>query len=131
MDSYRISSFIKRDGKLIAYGEDTEMLGYSYFYEKLNNWMVTKFQTQVDTGPLESIGEYLEKASCPSQLLISIGATRYTNFGETHFLQEADELFVVLYDTHFESQQSVVDKLTLGTSLHESSSLLHQEVHNA
>ena len=29
---------------------------------------------------------------------ISIGATRYTDFGETHFLQPGDDSIVVLYD---------------------------------
>lgn len=128
MDDYRIASFIKRKGKLIAYGEDTQMLGYSYFYEKLNHWMVSKFQSQVDGGPLEAIGEYLEGANCPSNILISIGATRYTAFGETHFLEPHDELFVVLYNSNFETPQSVQTKLMQNEPLHEGSSCLHQDV---
>lgn len=128
MDHYRIASFIKRNGELIAYGEDTEMLGYSYFYEKLIDWMMHKFQTQTDHGPLEAIGTYLSRVEEPKQFLISIGATRYTEFGESHFLELNDELFVVLYDIRYENGASVIEKLTNGETLHESCSLLKQRV---
>jgi len=98
MDTYRIASFLKRDGMTMRYGEDVELKGYSYFYEKLTEWMVNQINTQGDTGPLEPIGEYLKSAQLPSQAIISIGATRYTHFGETTFLQEGDEIVVVVYD---------------------------------
>jgi hypothetical protein len=98
MDSYRIASFLRRDGMLMRYGEDVELLGYSYFHTKLIDWLKNQINAQVDFGPLESIGEYLRAALCPKQAIISIGATRYTHFGETNFLQEGDEVIVVIYD---------------------------------
>jgi len=98
MDSYRIASFLRRDGMLMRYGEDVELLGYSYFHTKLIEWLKNQMNAQVDFGPLESIGEYLRAALCPKQAIISIGATRYTHFGETNFLQEGDEVIVVVYD---------------------------------
>ncbi|HEX5670882.1 MAG TPA: DUF5718 family protein [Sulfuricurvum sp.] len=100
MDSYRIASFLKRDGMTMRYGEDVELKGYSYFYEKLTDWMVNQINTQGDTGPLEPIGDYLKDAKLPKQAIISIGATRYTRFGETTFLQEGDEIVVVVYDNN-------------------------------
>ncbi len=128
MDHYRIASYIKREDQLIAYGEDTQMLGYSYFYERLLTWMVDKFASQEDHGPLEAIGSYLKSVDLPQTFLISIGATRYTEFGEQHFLQEDDELFVVLYHEDFEDEQSIQQKLKSSEPLHQSSSLLHQKV---
>lgn len=98
MDNYRIASFLRRDGMLMRYGEDVELLGYSYFYAKLIDWLKNQMNAQVDFGPLEPIGEYLRAAGCPKQAIISIGATRYTHFGETNFLQEGDEVIVVVYD---------------------------------
>ncbi|MDP1783917.1 MAG: DUF5718 family protein [Sulfuricurvum sp.] len=98
MDGYRIASFLKRDGMTMRYGEDVELTGYSYFYEKLTNWMVHQINAQSDVGPLEPICSYLKNAGLPSQAIISIGATRYTHFGETTFLQEGDEIVVVVYD---------------------------------
>ncbi len=100
MDRYRIASFLRREGMLMRYGEDVELSGYSYFYEKLLGWMKNQINTQVDFGPLEPIRSYLKEANCPSGALISIGATRYTHFGETHFLQEGDEVIVAVYDNH-------------------------------
>lgn len=100
MDRYRIASFLKRDGMTMRYGEDVELKGYSYFYEKLTQWMVRQINTQEDIGPLEFIGEYLKNAQLPTQAIISIGATRYTHFGETTFLKEGDEIVVVVYDNN-------------------------------
>ena len=100
MDTYRIASFLKRDGMTMRYGEDVELKGYSYFYEKLTQWMVNQINSQGDTGPLEPIGEYLKSSGLPTQAIISIGATRYTHFGETTFLKEGDEIVVVVYDNN-------------------------------
>jgi hypothetical protein len=100
MESYRIASFLRRDGMLMRYGEDVELTGYSYFYGKLIEWMSNQINTQKDTGPLEPISEYLKEAGFPKQAVISIGATRYTHFGETNFLQENDEIVVVVYDNN-------------------------------
>ncbi|HQS66434.1 MAG TPA: DUF5718 family protein [Sulfuricurvum sp.] len=100
MDTYRIASFLKRDGNTMRYGEDVQLLGYSYFYQKLTDWMVNQINTQGDTGPLEPIGTYIKDAGLPAQAIISIGATRYTHFGETTFLREGDEIVVVVYDSN-------------------------------
>lgn len=100
MDSYRIASFLRREGMLMRYGEDVELSGYSFFYGKLIEWMQKQINTQVDFGPLEPIRQYLREAHYPKQAIISIGATRYTHFGETNFLQEGDEVIVVVYDNN-------------------------------
>lgn len=98
MESYRIASFLRREGMLMRYGEDVELTGYSFFYGKLIEWMQKQINAQVDFGPLEPIRDYLREANYPKQAVISIGATRYTHFGETNFLQEGDEVIVVVYD---------------------------------
>jgi hypothetical protein len=82
----------------MRYGEDVELTGYSYFHTKLIDWLKNQINTQVDFGPLEAIGSYLKDAGYPTQAIISIGATRYTHFGETNFLKEGDEVIVVVYD---------------------------------
>lgn len=94
---YRIASFLIRDGEVYSYGEDSEIRDYSYFYENLTNWMVDKFNNQKDEGPLENLYKYLEEAGFPPKIMVSIGATRYTKWGETNFLQEGDEAVVILY----------------------------------
>ena len=131
MDNYNIASFIKRDGKLIAYGVDSQALGYSYFYEKLITWLEKKFAHQTDHGPLEAISKYLESVDYPCKFLVSIGATRYTEFGETHFLELGDEIFVLIYDRNHEDEASVIKKLSQEDgykNIHHTSSILHQTV---
>jgi hypothetical protein len=98
MDHWRICSFLRRDGNLMRYGEDVELTGYSYFYGELLEWMTRQINTQQDQGPLEPLLEYIRECGYPQHAIISIGATRYTPFGESHYLREGDEVIVALYD---------------------------------
>ncbi|MBA1432822.1 MAG: hypothetical protein FAF04_04340 [Epsilonproteobacteria bacterium] len=98
MDSYSICSYLRRDDTLFAYGENVELTGYSYFHEKLTEWIVKQINTQEDFGPLEDIKDYIKMCNNPKKLIISIGATRYTEYGEKTFLQNGDEVLVVVYN---------------------------------
>ena len=98
MDHYSICSFLKRDGEIHAYGEDVELTGYSYFHEKLLDWILNQINTQEDFGPLEPLSEYILACGNPKEAIISIGATRYTEYGEKTFLQVNDEIIIIVYD---------------------------------
>ena len=99
LDNYRITSFLQRNNQVYQYGLDSPVIGYKYFYTKLMNWLVEKIQSQEDTGPLENISDLLSIADYPSQILISIGATKYTPFGESTYLEHGDVIYVILYDS--------------------------------
>ena len=111
MDSYSIASFLRRDGELHAYGEDVELNGYSYFYEKLTDWMLNQINTQEDFGPLEPLSEYIDACGHPKEAIISIGATRYTEYGETTFLNSGDEVVIVVYNRDIISKEDVVQSV--------------------
>ena len=49
---------------------------------------------------MESIDEYITACSNPTKAIISIGATRYTKYGESTFLQKDDEIIIALYNTN-------------------------------
>jgi hypothetical protein len=98
MDDYHLCSYLRRDGVLHPYGVDAPLRGYSYFYDQLRHWLIDKLKTQSDFGPLENIAEHLKACHYPKQALISIGATAYAEFGEHHYLQSGDELYVIAYD---------------------------------
>lgn len=98
LDHWRICSFVRNNEMMMRYGEDVELSGYSFFYQKLIDWMTNQINSQVDHGPLEPLIEYIEKAGYPEKVVISIGATRYTPYGEKAFLHEGDEVIVVVYD---------------------------------
>lgn len=97
LDNYRIASFLVRDGIAHPYGEDSAVRDYSYIYEKLINWITDKLNNQKDEGPAEEINRYLNACKCPQQIMISIGATRYTDYGEHNFLQDGDKSVVAVY----------------------------------
>jgi len=98
LDHWRICSFLRSGDMMMRYGEDVELTGYSFFYQKLISWMTKQINSQVDYGPLEPLLEYITAAGFPEKVVISIGATRYTPYGENTFLQDGDEIIVVVYD---------------------------------
>jgi hypothetical protein len=98
MDAFHLCSFVKRDGILHPYGVDAPLLGYSYFYTTLKDWLIEKMNEQKDFGPLEDIAMHLKDTNYPTQAIISIGATAYAEFGEKNYLQSGDEIYVVVYN---------------------------------
>jgi hypothetical protein len=119
MDHYHLCSYLLRDGILHEYGVDAPLLGYGYFYEKLIDWLVDKLNTQKDFGPLEDMSMHLKNSNYPTTALVSIGATAYAAFGESHYLQSGDEIFVIAYDNR-------VDDSSINES--ETKVVLHQTV---
>ncbi len=105
LDHYRIASFLVRDGIANVYGEDSPVSGYSYIYEKLIEWCIEKFNCQKDEGPAEDIHSYLVEAGRPDKVMISIGATRYTDYGEHNFLADGDDAVVVVYPDNYSPEE--------------------------
>ena len=97
LNRYRIASFLVREGEVFAYGEDSAVRDYSYIYKKLSDWIIDRLNQQKDEGPAENVNSYLTKCGFPERILVSIGATRYTDYGEHNFLQNGDKSVVVLY----------------------------------
>lgn len=111
--SHRLACFLRRDGELHAYGIDSPLTGYSYYGARLLDWIVDRLGNQwgsADT-PLEPIGKYLRDCGQPEKLLVTIGATRYTPFGESTYLQPGDESIVVVYDSASLAPDDVVTAL--------------------
>ena len=107
LDHYRLACFLVRDGRAHAYGQDSEVSSYSYFHEQLLEWIVRKLSDQRDEGPLEDLADWLRQAGHPTHALISIGATRYTDYGETHFLAPGDDAVVILYDARNHDAEAI------------------------
>ncbi len=107
LDDYRIACYLERDGGLHPYGIDSAAVDYSYFHDQLLAWAIDKFNHQQDEGPAEHIQGLLAQAGRPAHALISIGATRYTPFGETHFLAPGDTACVVVYPASRYSESAI------------------------
>ncbi|MBJ7459140.1 MAG: hypothetical protein JHD02_08135 [Thermoleophilaceae bacterium] len=104
----RIACFLRRGGRTHAYGVDSPLPGYTYYGETLLSWTVDRLNNQTggDT-PLEPVGSYLAACGSPGRMLIGIGATRYTEFGEQNFLRVGDEAIVIVYDSRINDAASV------------------------
>ena len=90
-----------RDGQEHEYGVDSRLLGYSYDGEVLLDWVAERLAHQKGSAdtPLEDVGALMVAAGHPEHVLIGIGATRYTELGESTFLQAGDQAIVRVYDT--------------------------------
>lgn len=128
MDNFYIASYLKRDGKVYPYGQDSGVLSYNYFYAQLKEWIIKKLNTQKDEGPLENLSQHLHNSNYPDGMVISIGATSYTEFGEKNFLQISDEVFVVVYDKTINSYDNITSLITNGETTIKRASVLHQIV---
>jgi len=112
IDQYRIACFHKRN---------------SYFHQQLLDWIVDRMNNQPDEGPMNHIASLLEQANYPKQAIISIGATRYTEFGETHFLQPNDLSIVVVYNGEKHSAEEI-EKMARDEKFADDISVLIQKV---
>jgi len=128
LDDYRIASFLIRDNKTFVYGEDSAVRNYSYIYEKLINWMLEKFNNQQDEGPAENIHSYLLEAGCPEKIMVSIGATRYSEWGEHNFLKNGDTAVVVVYPESKYTPEQILKAIETNSFNDESISVLSQTV---
>lgn len=98
--SLRIACFMRRGATVHEYGVDSAAPEYSYYGSQLLDWIVERLNGQKDVvgSPLEDVGKLLAACGRPELMLIAIGATRYTAFGATNFLQPGDESIVIAYD---------------------------------
>lgn len=128
MDNYSITSFLVRNSEFHHYGEDVTLKGYSYFHEKLLNWMLVQINKQEDVGPLESLQDYIIASDYPTQAIISIGATRYTKFGEKTFLKLHDEMLVIVYNNMKISSENLLEAIKTKTYDKSFMSVLSQKV---
>lgn len=128
LDNYNIASFIKRNGQVFEYGEDSAIKDYSYIYEKLLKWLIEKINNQQDEGPAEKIYDYLVQSNFPSKIMISIGATRYTEFGEKNYLQKGDKSYIIIYPKKKYSKESLIKKIKNDEVFEKEISALIQEV---
>lgn len=128
MDSYRIACYLGRGGVLHAYGIDSAVSSYSYFHGKLMDWIVERINNQQDSGPLENVGELLRECGYPTEAIVSIGATRYTEFGESGYLQKGDEVYTVLYPSEVYDEDEIKNMINEGSLDADGLSVLHQVV---
>ena len=128
INDYKIACFLIRNNEIFQYGETSFIKDYSYIYEKLLNWIIEKLNNQIDEGPTENLNSYLNYDDKINKMIFSIGATRYTDFGKTHFLQENDKSVVVLFPDDKYSDEEILSVVKDKDFSHDDISLLYQEI---
>jgi hypothetical protein len=115
VEGFRLACFLRRDGVASAYGVDSLVGDYSYYGARLLAWITDRLEHQKGSPdtPLEDVGALLG-ASGAETVIVGIGATRYTDVGETTFLAPGDESIVIVYDGEQSSPAEVEVAVTSG-----------------
>jgi hypothetical protein len=128
INNYNLVSYVKRKGQFCAYGIDSPLQDYSYFYSKLISWLINQINTQKDEGPLEDIQMLMKECNYPTEMLISVGSTCYTPFGENDRLQAGDEIYIILYPHNIYNNDDIRAFLEQEKQLPKDVSMLIQKV---
>lgn len=129
LEDYSITSFHEVSGTLHQYGEVSEAKTYSYFNQKLLDWAMDKMNHQLNEGPAEDISSFLQSSEYPENCILSIGATRYTDYGENNFLSKGDRSIVVVFNHHKYNNDEIKRLIESGKTEAEGCSILIQEVY--
>ena len=82
--------------------------------EELMNWSVEKFNHQKYEGPAEEISKQLQASVNPSEIMISVGGTRYNDYGNSHYLKDVDKAVVVVYPEDIYSEDQILNLVESG-----------------
>jgi hypothetical protein len=96
---------VKRRGVMEKPINDTRIDNLPYMYEDLINWIMRQVKTQKNEMSLDNITELIKASDYPEKFLISIGS--YSSVGKDYFLENRDEIFVVLYDNRKYTADSI------------------------
>jgi len=113
LEALRLCGFHQHNDQWQLCGEDVALTQYSFFYDQLLQWLLDQIQQQQETGLFHNIQALLAQADYPDTLLIAIGATRYSDYGQQHQLSPGDQSAVILYDSRvygFEEVQAFLDQ---------------------
>ena len=130
LNHYCICSFHKSNNEIHQYGETSDVASYSYNNEKLLDWIIDRLNNQSDIGPAEDMSQYLAESIYPEQCIISIGATRYTEYGQSNFLKAGDTSIVVVFDKREYSFEDILGSIKKEKYHLENASFLVQMVSN-
>ena len=108
VDRLVLVSYVKRSGEIHQYSVNAPARNYLCFYEELLDWIVDCLNKQGNEGKWDKLRDVIEASDYPTSAWIALGAGEYTAWGEANFLQQYDEVVVMLYDeTKFPSGPSM------------------------
>ncbi|MDU7693578.1 MAG: DUF5718 family protein [Helicobacter sp.] len=113
-DKFSIISYIKLQSTsdLQPYGPDARLISYSYFYTTLISWLKDKLNNQKESKNLHNINELIKGANYPKRAVIAVGATKYCDLGQNHFLAEGDEIYICVFNHEKYSELEIKEFLS-------------------
>lgn len=111
LEHFRLCGFHQSNGQWHLACQDTAISEYTYFYQELLHWLVIQIQQQQDKNALHNIQNLLSQDTFPEHILVSIGATRYSLYGEQHQFHSGDQSAVILYDSRVYHINEIVNLL--------------------
>lgn len=127
-DNFSLTSFLICDNEIHQYGDNAKLVNYSFFYQKLIDWLINKFNTQEDFSVLQNLSSLIKEAKFPSHFLIAIGATSYTPFAEKRFLRSGDEVCIVAYNHNIYDNDMIKNLMKSGVTGLKDASIVRQMV---
>ncbi|MFA0088689.1 DUF5718 family protein [Vibrio sp. 10N.261.51.F12] len=128
LEHWRLCGFHCRADEWQLCGKDTAITEYTFFYAQLTSWIqraiitqnVRNTQNTVSASrnyevALHNIHDLLQGAGSPPEILVSVGAVRYTPYGETHVLADNDKTAVILYDSRKWQIEQIAQQLQTST----------------
>ncbi|MBX2799966.1 MAG: hypothetical protein KTR31_19960 [Myxococcales bacterium] len=128
LERFRLACWLVRDGVCHAYGEDSAVRDYGTHYGPLVDWMVDRLRHQVDEGPLDHLSAWLGRIERPREAVLLIGATRYTDFGQSTYVAPGDEVVVTVYDGAVHAPEAVARAVADGAAALPGASVLRRRV---
>lgn len=95
-DDFSLVSFLNRNGEILEYGECAKLNSYGYFYEKLLVWIEDMLNFQPNEGVLENLSNLF--SNYPSQIIITLGATKYIQNTQDAYLKTGDIISVIAFN---------------------------------
>lgn len=91
---YSISSFVYKDNNEYEYGSKESVKDYLCYADELLEWICKNVNEQKNEASLEELLPYFKNQ--PKHILISIGATPYSEYALNNFLKVGDKIKIIV-----------------------------------
>ena len=117
LDRYRIACYLHRENEWIEYGINSSVREYSYFYQKLLDWIIESMNTQSDQGPMENISPLSKTSTISRVCLDQYWSDSIHRFWKIQLSSAGDQSIVITYDETVYSSESILTQLRNHTIL--------------
>ncbi|WP_025821275.1 DUF5718 family protein [Shewanella marina] len=127
---YKLVSILKRNNAYIDYTPIADPSELKVFYQWLCEWLVDTVNNQQSEGICQQILPQIAAAGYPDEIVVFCGAPNYTAWGQTHFIEPADEVIIALINSDNVLIDNVLEKLKVGDLVNDNNVISYSQVIN-